>query len=109
MAELPAATRRDPSTPIIILVRSQLGENVGATARAMLNFGLTDLRLVAPQCGWPNAKALQAASGATEVLNRLSVLDRLEDAASDLHRVYATTARARDLPSVAASPPAPPP
>ena len=98
MAESPAATTRGPSTPIIILVRPQLGENVGATARAMLNFGLIDLRLVAPQCGWPNAKALQAASGATEVLNRLSVLERLEDAASDLHRVYATTARARDLP-----------
>jgi tRNA/rRNA methyltransferase len=102
MAGPPAATTRDPSTPIIILVRPQLGENVGATARAMLNFGLTDLRLVAPQCGWPNAKALQAASGATEVLNRLSVLERLEDAASDLHRVFATTARARDLPTRAA-------
>jgi tRNA/rRNA methyltransferase len=98
MVESPAATMRGASTPIIILVRPQLGENVGATARAMLNFGLTDLRLVAPQCGWPNAKALQAASGATEVLNRLSVLERLEDAACDLHRVYATTARPRDLP-----------
>jgi tRNA/rRNA methyltransferase len=98
MVESPAATMRGASTPIIILVRPQLGENVGATARGMLNFGLTDLRLVAPQCGWPNAKALQAASGATEVLNRLSVLERLEDAACDLHRVYATTARPRDLP-----------
>ena len=94
----PAATTRGPSTPVIILVRPQLGENVGTTARAMLNFGLTDLRLVRPQCGWPNAKALQAASGATEVLNRLSVFDRVEDAASDLHRLYATTARPRDLP-----------
>jgi tRNA/rRNA methyltransferase len=64
----------------------------------MLNFGLTDLRLVAPQCGWPNARALQAASGATAVLNRLSVFDRVEDAASDLRRLYATTARPRDLP-----------
>ena len=94
-------TRRDnrgPSTPVIILVRPQLGENVGMTARAMLNFGLTDLRLVRPECGWPNAKAVQAASGATEVLNRLSVFDRVEDAASDLHRLYATTARPRDLP-----------
>jgi tRNA/rRNA methyltransferase len=98
MAESPAAPARGPYTPIIILVRPQLGENVGTTARAMLNFGLTDLRLVAPQCGWPNAKALQAASGATEVLNRLSVLDRVADAASDLHRLYATTARSRDLP-----------
>jgi tRNA/rRNA methyltransferase len=87
-----------PSAPAIILVRPQLGENVGTTARAMLNFGLTELRLVRPQCGWPNAKALQAASGATEVLNRLRVFDRVEDATSDLHRLYATTARPRDLP-----------
>jgi tRNA/rRNA methyltransferase len=97
MAESAAATTQ-PSTPVIILVSPQLGENVGATARAMLNFGLTDLRLVAPQCGWPNARALQAASGATAVLNRLSVFDRVEDAASDLRRLYATTARPRDLP-----------
>ena len=98
MARPLAATTRGPSTPVIILVRPQLGENVGTTARAMLNFGLTDLRLVRPECGWPNAKAVQAASGATEVLNRLSVFDRVEDAASDLHRLYATTARTRDLP-----------
>jgi tRNA/rRNA methyltransferase len=96
MAESAATTQL--SIPAIILVSPQLGENVGATARAMLNFGLTDLRLVAPQCGWPNARALQAASGATEVLNRVSVFDRVEDAASDLQRLYATTARARDLP-----------
>lgn len=98
MAEQPAAGRHGASAPVIILVRPQLGENVGTTARAMLNFGLTDLRLVQPRCGWPNVKALQAASGATEVLNRLHVFDRVEDAASDLHRLYATTARLRDLP-----------
>jgi len=98
MAEQPAAESRVPSAPVVILVRPQLGENVGTAARAMLNFGLTDLRLVRPQCGWPNVKALQAASGATEVLNRLQVFDGVEDAASDLHRLYATTARPRDLP-----------
>jgi len=98
MAEPPAATAQRHLAPVIILVRPQLGENVGTTARAMLNFGLTDLRLVQPQCGWPNAKALQAASGATEVLNRLSVFGRVQDAARDLHRLYATTARPRDLP-----------
>src|SRR5919106_781995 len=98
MAEQSAAEPRVPSAPVIILVRPQLGENLGTAARAMLNFGLTDLRLVRPQCGWPNVKALQAASGATEVLNRLQVFDRVEDAASDLHRLYATTARSRDLP-----------
>jgi tRNA/rRNA methyltransferase len=98
MTEQSAAEARVPSAPVVVLVRPQLGENVGAAARAMLNFGLTDLRLVRPQCGWPNVKALQAASGATEVLNRLQVFERVEDAASDLHRLYATTARARDLP-----------
>jgi tRNA/rRNA methyltransferase len=86
-----------PAGPAIVLVGSQLGENVGTAARAMQNFGLTDLRLVRPKCGWPNVKALNAASGATEVLNRLQLFDRVEDAAADLHRVYATSARARDL------------
>lgn len=90
----------DPAgaAPAVILVRTQLGENVGTAARAMLNFGLCDLRLVRPKCGWPNTKALQAASGATEVLNALRVFERVEDAAFDLHRLYAATARPRDLP-----------
>ncbi|MGH6898919.1 MAG: RNA methyltransferase [Geminicoccaceae bacterium] len=96
MAE-PGAKPRGPSAPVVILVRPQLGENVGTAARAMLNFGLRELRLVRPRCGWPNVKALQAASGATEVLNRLRLFDRVADAASDLHRLYATTARPRDL------------
>jgi tRNA/rRNA methyltransferase len=98
MAEQPAAQPLGPSAPTIILVGPQLGENVGAAARAMLNFGLMDLRLVRPQCGWPNVKAVQAASGATEVLNQVRVFNRVEDAAGDLHRLYATTARRRDLP-----------
>src|SRR5262245_36259475 len=97
MTEQPAAAAHGPSAPVVVLVRPQLGENVGAAARAMLNFGLTDLRLVRPQCGWPNVKAVQAASGATEVLNRLRVFERVEDAMSDLQRLYATTARPRDL------------
>jgi tRNA/rRNA methyltransferase len=84
--------------PAIILVRPQLGENVGTAARAMLNFGLTDLRLVRPQCGWPNAKAVNAASGATPVLNRVQVFDTVEQASADRCRLYATTARGRDLP-----------
>jgi tRNA/rRNA methyltransferase len=87
----------DAPAPAVILVGTQLGENVGTAARAMLNFGLIDLRLVQPKCGWPNVKALSAASGATEVLNRLRVFDRVEDATAGLHRVYATTARSRDL------------
>lgn len=85
-------------TPVVVLVRPQLGENIGTAARAMLNFGLVDLRLVRPQCGWPNVKALQACSGATAVLNRLSVFDSVEAACADLRLVYATTARPRDLP-----------
>jgi tRNA/rRNA methyltransferase len=104
MAEQPIAKTHGPSIPVVVLVRPQLGENVGTTARAMLNFGLTELRLVRPQCGWPNAKALQAASGATEVLNRLRLFDCVEDAASDLHRLYATTARPRDLPKPVVTP-----
>jgi tRNA/rRNA methyltransferase len=94
----PGTDPRGPAAPVVVLVRPQLGENVGTAARAMLNFGLKDLRLVQPQCGWPNVKAVQAASGATEVLNRLRLFDRVGDAAADLHRLYATTARARDLP-----------
>jgi tRNA/rRNA methyltransferase len=91
------AEPRRPPAPVVILVRPQLGENVGAAARAMLNFGLWELRLVRPQCGWPNLKAVQAASGATVVLNRLQLFDRVADAARDLHRLFATSARPRDL------------
>jgi tRNA/rRNA methyltransferase len=92
---MPEPVRTVP--PAVILVRPQLGENVGTAARAMLNFGLDDLRLVRPKCGWPNVKAVAAASGATEVLNRLRVFDSVEAAADDLHAVFATTARPRDL------------
>lgn len=84
--------------PAVLLIRPQLGENVGTVARAMLNFGLDDLRLVQPKCGWPNVKAVAAAAGATEVLNRLRVFGSVEEAADDLHAVFATTARPRDLP-----------
>jgi tRNA/rRNA methyltransferase len=87
-----------PPAPAIILVGTQLGENVGTTARAMLNFGLSDLRLVRPKCGWPNVKALKACSGATEVLNGVRLYDRTDEATADLRLVLATTARPRDLP-----------
>lgn len=83
--------------PVVILARPQLGENVGLVARAMLNFGLHELRLVAPRFGWPNAKAVAAASGAWVVLNRMRIDARLDEATADLHHVYATTARPRDL------------
>lgn len=83
--------------PVIILSRPQMAENVGTAARAMLNFGIFELRLVAPDFGWPNAKALMAASGANEVLNRMEIFPDLTAALHDIHTLYATTARGRDL------------
>ncbi|MBI2736636.1 MAG: RNA methyltransferase [Rhodospirillales bacterium] len=83
--------------PTIILVRPQLGENIGMAARAMLNCGLSSLRLVAPRDGWPNAKAQRAASGADVVLDKAKVFDSVEVAVADLGRVVATTARNREL------------
>jgi tRNA/rRNA methyltransferase len=83
--------------PVVVLCRTQMGENIGTAARAMLNFGLLELRLVAPQCGWPNAKAVAAASGAVEILNRLEMYPDLVAATADIHHVFATTARAREL------------
>ncbi len=87
----------DGPQPVVVLVRPQLGENVGTAARAMLNFGLTRLRLVDPVCGWPNAKAVNAASGAAVVLNGIEVFATTRAAVADLHRVYATTARPREM------------
>ncbi len=81
--------------PVVILCRPQLGENVGSAARAMLNFGLSELRLVRPDFGWPNAKAVAAASGAHDVLNRMTVFDNLPAALHDVHSLLATTARPR--------------
>ncbi len=81
--------------PAIILVEPQLGENIGGAVRAMYNCGLTDLRLVAPRDGWPNAKAVAIASGADIVLRAARLFDRVEDVIADLRHVYATTARDR--------------
>jgi len=87
----------DSNAPAIILVEPQMGENIGAAARAMLNFGLTDLRLVKPRDGWPNERAVAMASRADIVLEKARVFDSLQDAIADLHHVYATTARPRDM------------
>jgi tRNA/rRNA methyltransferase len=87
----------DPVEPVLILVRPQMGENVGAAARAMWNFGLSRMRLVEPRDGWPNPKAVAMASGAGRVLDGLQVFDSLADAIADCTHVYATTARPRDL------------
>jgi tRNA/rRNA methyltransferase len=78
-------------------VRPQLGENIGKAARAMLNFGLTDLRLVNPRDGWPNPSAGPAASGADLVLERARVFDTVAEAVADCPHVYATTVRKRGL------------
>lgn len=86
-----------PPAPAIILVRPQLGVNIGACARAMLNFGLTDLRLVAPRDGWPNADAGPAASGADEVLEKARVYNTVAEACAGLSLVFATTIRGREL------------
>lgn len=83
--------------PAIVLVRPQLGENIGKAARAMLNFGLTDLRLVAPRDGWPNPAAGPAASGADVVLAQARVCDTVAEAVADCAHVYATTVRKRGL------------
>jgi len=85
------------SKPVIVLVRPQLGQNIGKAARAMLNFGLTEMRLVAPRDGWPNPDAGPAASGADIVLERARVYDSVKDAISDCSLVFASTVRRRDL------------
>ncbi len=83
--------------PEVVLVRPQLGENIGTAARAMLNCGLTRLRLVAPRDGWPNPSATATASGANVVLEKARVFPTLAEAVADCHYVYATTARPRGM------------
>lgn len=87
----------DAPTPVMVLVRPQMGENIGASARAMLNFGCARMRLVAPRDGWPNPKATAMASGASPVLDRAGVFATLPEAIGDCDYVYATTARGRGL------------
>ena len=83
--------------PVIILVRPQLGENIGKAARAMLNFGLTEMRLVNPRDGWPNPSAGPAAAGADMVLDQAKVYDTLAEAVADCEHIYATTVRKRGV------------
>ena len=85
------------AAPVVILVRPQLGDNIGMAARAMLNCGLSRLRLVSPRDGWPNAKAQRAASGADVVLDKAKIFTSVGEAVADLERVVATTARNREL------------
>jgi len=90
--------------PAVVLVRPQMGENIGAAARAMLNFGLDRMRLVAPRDGWPNPKAVAMASGAGRVLDAAAVYDDLAAALGDCDHVFATTARGRELAKPVLSP-----
>jgi tRNA/rRNA methyltransferase len=83
--------------PAIILVEPQLGENIGFAARAMANFGLRELRLVAPRDGWPNAKACAAAALAERVIREAKLYPSVEAAIADCHFVLATTARVRGM------------
>lgn len=83
--------------PVFVLVAPQMGENIGAAARAMWNFGLDRMRLVAPRDGWPNPKAEAMASGAARVLDQIGVYETTNAACADLSFVFATTARERAL------------
>ena len=83
--------------PVIVLVRPQLGENIGKAARAMLNFGLTELRLVSPRDGWPNPSAGPASAGADIVLEQAVVFACVADATADCAHVFATTVRKRGV------------
>ena len=85
------------TAPAVILIDPQLGENIGMCARAMLNCGLTDLRLVRPRDGWPNQKAQDASAGAQDVVDHAQVFQTTEEAVADLTRIYATTGRTREL------------
>lgn len=92
-------------SPVIILVRPQMGENIGAAARAMLNFGLDRIRLVDPRDGWPNPRAVAMASGAAgRVLDHAGVFQTLPEAIADCAFTFATTARDRDLTKPVMSP-----
>ena len=101
MSYCPAMTGINPHkihvTPRVVLVNPQLGENIGMAARAMANFGLFDLHLVEPREGWDRERADAAAAGAVETVKNSSVHNSLQDCLKDVHYVYATTARPRDM------------
>jgi len=96
-AKIKNTTLANLSAPTIILVEPQLGENIGMAARAMLNCGLSDLRLVNPRDGWPSESANATAAGANQVIKNTSVYGTTAEAVSDLNLVFAATARKRDM------------
>jgi tRNA/rRNA methyltransferase len=93
------------NAPVVILVRPQMGENIGAVARAMSNFGLSELRIAAPRDGWPNPKAQEMAAGAENIVNAAQVFPDFRSAMADIHLAYATTARPRDMEKRVVEPP----
>lgn len=96
-SRVPTDRSETQAAPAVVLVTPQLGENIGAAARAMMNCGLADLRLVAPRDGWPNLAAERAAVGALDLMPPVRVFDHLGAAIADLTMVYATTARDRNM------------
>ena len=110
MARPPRARRDAPSpgpapvAPAVVLVDPQLGDNIGMAARAMANFGLSDLRLVRPRDGWPNPRAVSAAVGADAIIDGARLFETTAEAIADLTLVYATTARSRHMTKTAVSP-----
>ena len=86
-----------PATPVVILARPQMGENIGAAARAMMNCELSDLRLVKPRDGWPNPAAMPMAAGGSEIIENAIVFESLADAVHDVSFMVAASARRRDL------------
>lgn len=94
----------ETAQPAFVLVRPQMGENIGAAARAMWNFGLDRMRIVAPRDGWPNPKAVAMSSGAGRVLDEAGLYEDVAGAVADCSFVFATTARARDLTKPIVSP-----
>ena len=95
--ELIGSAHSSDFRPVVILVRPQLGENVGASCRAMFNFGLENLRVVDPRDGWPSPSAVAMASGAEKILEQAQLYGTTKEALSGLSFVFATTARARDM------------
>ncbi|GBQ17838.1 RNA methyltransferase [Komagataeibacter rhaeticus] len=85
------------NSPVVILVRPQMAENIGTTARAMANGGLFHMRIVAPRDGWPQERAWRSASGADRILESAQVFDTVDEAVADLHHVFATCPRPRHI------------
>jgi len=90
--------------PVVVLINAQLGENIGTAVRAMRNCGLEELRLVSPRKGWLNEKTIAATAGADTTLERANVYPEIAEAISDLHHIFATTARPRDMEKPVLSP-----